>query len=303
MAPRTDPALLSPEPTGADLLAQVDRHLVDPVPRELRRTLTRALFALVDRDGTDDPDAPDAPDEELAAAARDRVVRLNMGVARSIAATMRGRSVDEDDLQQVAYVGLIAAAARFDPAASDDFLTFAVPTIRGHLQRHFRDHGWVVRPPRAVQEVQTRVIAVRDGLVHDGRGPTAAEIADAADLDVEQVLEALAAEGCFRPTSLDRPVGEDGEIALGDLLPDHQSQDDADARAALGPVVRRLAPRDRRILGMRFFEDRTQQEIGDALGITQMQVSRLLTRILRDLRRDLGPVTDAPDRTPLPSAA
>ncbi len=222
----------------------------------------------------------------------DYVVQINMGVARSVASRYLNRGIDEDDLVQVAYLALTRAARDFDASRHEDFLSYAVPTIRGELKKHFRDHGWTVRPPRRVQETQARITRAESRLLQQlGRSPTPSEIARAIEADLDDVVEALAADGCFTPSSLDRPlVRADGPAAtsLADFLGDDDpAQPAAEARVALAPVVRRLKERDRRILYMRFFEERTQQEIADDIGVTQMQVSRLLSRILRDLRRDL----------------
>ena len=234
--------------------------------------------------------AHDAADPDEADRCRARVVLINRGVAEAVARRFRRRGIAQDDLNQVAYEGLTKAVTRFDPTLRNDLLTFAVPTIRGELQRYFRDQGWTVRPPRRIQEVQSHAQgAIRDLEQSLGREPTEAEVADELDLPVKEYGEAMAALGCFRPTSLDLPVGTDS-ATLGDLLPgvdDADPHDASEARVMLAPVVRRLADRDRRILYLRFFEDRTQAEIGKDLGVTQMQVSRLLSRILDDLRHQL----------------
>lgn len=253
------------------------------LPRAERMALTSELLA----------EAAAATDETTRQQAIERVVLLNMGVARSLAARHRGKGVASDDLEQVAYLALVRAAQQFDASLDRDFLTYAVPTVRGELKKYFRDSGWMVRPPRRTQEIQSRVVATRTELDHArGRTPTSAEIAEAIDEPEEAVIEALKAEGCFHPTSLDQPVGraEGPGTPLGELLTQDgdQAEAAAEARLLLRPVVRRLRERDRRILALRFFEGRTQQEIADELGVTQMQVSRLLTRIMRTLRTDLG---------------
>lgn len=232
--------------------------------------------------------AHEAPDAGEADALRARVVLINRGVAEAVARRYRQRGLPQDDLNQVAYEGLTKAVTRFDPSLRNDLLTFAVPTIRGELQRYFRDQGWTVRPPRRIQEVQSHANAVVRELEQDlGREPTGEEVAGELDIPVAEYDEAMAALGCFQPTSLDLPVGAES-ATLGDLLPDTDEDHDAsDARLMLEPVVRRLSERDRRILYLRFFEDLTQAEIGDDLGVTQMQVSRLLARILGDMRHEL----------------
>src|SRR3954447_18641705 len=219
----------------------------------------------------------------------EHVVLLNMGVARSVARRYRNRGIAAEDLDQVAYVALVRAADKFDVSLDKDFLTYAVPSIRGEIKKHFRDHGWVVRPPRGTQELQPQVVAAGQELTHLlGRSPRPSEVAAHLGVDVEEVIEALAMDGCFRPTSLDVPVGDGGSSVLGDLL---QGEDTgvraSEARMLLAPVLRQLGDRDRRILYMRFFEGLTQREIGRELGVTQMQVSRLLTRICQTLRQQL----------------
>jgi RNA polymerase sigma-B factor len=224
---------------------------------------------------------------------REELIATNMPVARSIASGYRSRGLPLEDLEQVAYLALTKAAHRFDASAGHAFLSFCVPTIRGEVRRYFRDHGWMVRPPRRIQELQQRVFRAQSELSFKlGRPPAAREIAEQLDEEIDQVLEAMDGQGCFTPASLDRPVG-DGETTLGDLLGSDQStEQSAEARVVLAPVVRRLSDRDRRILQMRFFDGLTQREIAETIGVTQMQVSRLLTRIFRDLRNQLGSLDD-----------
>jgi RNA polymerase sigma-B factor len=236
-------------------------------------------------------DRPEARRELL-----EQVVLLNMGVARSVARRYRSKGIASEDLDQVAYVALVRAADKFDVSLDKDFLTYAVPSIRGEIKKHFRDHGWVVRPPRRTQELQPQVVAAGQELTHLlGRSPRPSEIASHLGVDVEEVIEALAMDGCFRPTSLDVPVGDGGSSVLGDLLEGEETGVQAsEARMLLAPVLRQLGERDRRILYLRFFEGLTQREIGRELGVTQMQVSRLLTRICETLREQLA---DSPGPT------
>ena len=221
---------------------------------------------------------------------RDEVVVLNMGVARAIAARYRDRGLAMDDLMQAAYVGLVKAVQGFDPAYERDFLSYAVPTVTGELKRYFRDFGWTVRPPRRVQELQSQISRASSELSQTlHRSPRPSEVADYLGVEVEAVIEALAADGCFTPASLDVPVGESGDTSLGDLLGDDDSDmARAEARVLLAPAVRALSERDRRILELRFFRGWTQEQIAGDIGVTQMQVSRLLARILSDLRAAIG---------------
>lgn len=255
----------------------------DPgITREERADTTEGLLALAER----------ADDESTRQRLLDEVVLLNRGVADAVASRYRRRGVPMEDLQQAAYEGLVKAVSRWHSSYGRPLLTYAVPTIRGELQRHFRDHGWTVRPPRRVQELQWQVTACVSELTQDlGREPTSAEVQDELGITDEQYADAMTAFGCFQPTSLDQPVGAEAAATLGDLIPDQASEEAgvdelaaADARATLGPVVRSLPSRDRRIIYLRFFEEQTQEQIGEELGVTQMQVSRLLSRILRDLR-------------------
>lgn len=221
----------------------------------------------------------------------DEVVLVNREVADAVASRYRGRGVADEDLRQAAYEGLVKAVHKFDATVRPDLLTYAVPTMRGEVQRWFRDQSWMVRPPRRIQELQWRVSRSIERLSQDlGREPTGAEIGDDLGCEADLVEEAVQGFGCFQPPSLDRPAGEAGTgVTLGDLLPasDDHGQASAEARIALGPVVRELSERDRRIIYLRFFEGLSQHEIGTELGVTQMQVSRLLQRILTRLRHDL----------------
>jgi len=219
----------------------------------------------------------------------DEVVVLNMPVARSIAHGFRNKGLGDEDLEQVAYMALTRAAHSFDASRGRDFLAFAVPTIRGELKKHFRDAGWVVRPPRRIQELQGRIMAARAELAQrHGRSPRPGEIAEELGEDLDDVVEALAADGCFLPSSLDRPAGDDAGPTLGESLCDETTEmSAAEARLLLAPLIKRLSERDRRILDLRFFRDATQQEIADDIGVTQMHVSRLLTRILTTMHDEL----------------
>jgi RNA polymerase sigma-B factor len=232
-------------------------------------------------------------DEAESAAEREELIaeliRLNMPVARSIAVRYRRRGIAEEDLEQVAYLALVRVAHSYDHSSGHDFLSYAVPSIRGEVRRHFRDVGWMVRPPRRVQELQSRIASAESTLSSElGHPPTPAELADELDVSCDDVEEALAANGCFTPTSLDQAAHDDAAGSLGDRLGvDEPGLAAAEARVVLAPALRRLGERDQLIVRMRFFAQRTQQEIADEIGVTQMQVSRLLGRICKDLREDV----------------
>jgi RNA polymerase sigma-B factor len=247
-----------------------------------RRRLTDDAFARVQRADCD---------AATRCQALEQVVLANLGVARGLAAAHRDKGIPREDLEQVACTALVAAARRFEPGEGRDFLSFAVPTIRGELKRHFRDCGWTVRPPRRVQEIHLQVLTVRDRLAKRwDRAPTPTEIATELGESEQHVREALRLDGCFAPSSLDQPMGS-GSATLGDLLPEgeEESQAAAEARVMLGPAVRRLKARDRHVVRLRFFDGLTQQEIGEQLGVTQTQVSRILTRITGELREAVAP--------------
>lgn len=218
------------------------------------------------------------------------VVLINRRVADAVANRYRRRGIPLEDLQQVAYEGLVKAVSRFDPTVREDLLTYAVPTIRGEIQRHFRDQGWMVRPPRRVQELQRDLTMATDRLEQElGREPTAEEVERELGITPEEHRDALQGLGCFQPTSLDQPVGSESGTSLGDVLRQEPDEGAAEARAVLAPVMRGLSERDKRVLYLRFYEDQTQREIGDELGVSQVQVSRVLSRIIETMREQIGP--------------
>ena len=198
-----------------------------------------------------------------------------------------GRGLATDDLQQVAYLGLVKAVQNYDGDKATGFLSYAVPTIRGELRRWFRDRGWMVRPPRSVQELQARITRAQAELSTTlGRPPAVADIARALDVGDDEVRRAMAANGCFAPSSLDEPAPSGSALAdrLGAADPGYAR---VEARVVLKPLLRALTDRERRLLDMRFVEGATQSDIGAALGITQTQVSRLLSALLDRLRDEL----------------
>ena len=239
-------------------------------------------------------EAATTPSARERSALLDEAIAINLHVARDIARRYHGRGIPEEDIDQVANLGLVMAAQRFDPEQGHDFLSFAVPTIRGEIRRHFRDAGWTIRPPRAVQELQTKIRAAEGELYQQlGHSPRPSEIAKYLGVELDAVRDSLAANGCFTPTSLDTSPAEiDGGPAdhLGELDPAFSS---AEARVALKSLLTDLSPRELRILEMRFFEDCTQAEIGREIGVTQMQVSRVLSRLLARLRKRLEDEIDA----------
>jgi RNA polymerase sigma-B factor len=254
----------------------VSRSHEDSAARDRRRAVTADLLARL---------------ETVTGPARreleDELIDQNVPVAHDVARRYHGRGIAADDLDQVACVGLVKAVRGYDPAKATDFLGYAVPTIRGEIRRHFRDHGWVVRPPRSIQELQPRVTQARNELWQRlGRDPRTDEVADELDADPVAVREAMGAHGCFAPSSLDAQP-DDGVPAADRLATGEPGYTRVDARVALRPLLRDLSERERRILRLRFYEGRTQAEIGHEIGVTQMQVSRLLSGLFDRLRGEL----------------
>jgi len=228
-----------------------------------------------------------APGPERAAL-EGRVVEVNMTVAAQIAARYRGRGVPTEDMEQVAYLALVKAVRRYEYAPERDFLSFAVPTIRGEVKRYFRDHGWTVRPPRTIQAAQAQIGQAESELLQElGRSPRPSEIAERLDLDLDLVVEALGANGCFFPTSLEAMMPGDDSTTREWLGDEDTGFRRAETAVVLKPLLAELTERERVALEMRFFQDATQAEIGDLLGISQNQVSRLLSSLMARLRDQL----------------
>ncbi|MGB2710769.1 MAG: SigB/SigF/SigG family RNA polymerase sigma factor [Conexibacter sp.] len=219
-----------------------------------------------------------------AAASREQMIERHLGLARHLALRYRDRGEPLEDLVQVASLGLVKAVDRYDPARGVRFTTFAVPTILGELRRHFRDRGWAIHVPRDLKETTLRVTHAIGS--HPGGAPTPAELAAATGLTLEAVLEALEVAGSQRVLSLDAPAG--GEEAGTTMLDTVGGHDDelarARDRATLARLTRVLDAREREILRLRFEEDMTQSEIGARIGVSQMQVSRLIRSALTRMR-------------------
>lgn len=219
---------------------------------------------------------------------------MNIGVAHALARRFARRGVELQDLEQVACEALLKAIQRFDPSQDHDFLSFAVPTIRGELQRHFRDLGWMVRPTRRVQEIQWRATRAEDDLTSRlGRRPDSGEVVSELGITSEEYAEAQSAHGCFRPASLDKPLTteDDGADLGAGLQAEDRGLAECEARVVVIPAVRDLAERERRVIYLRFFEDLTQVEIGNEIGVGQAQVSRIINQALDELRDTLTGVS------------
>jgi len=226
------------------------------------------------------------PDPQLRAALVERYLPL----ARSIARRYARGAEPLDDLFQVASVGLIKALDRFDPARGVAFSSFAVPTIAGELRRYFRDRTWAVRPPRDLQERALAVERTSEELTNRlGRSPTVPQIGQALELPDEDVLEAMQALRAGAATSLSAPRGadEDGSRTVEDTIgADEAGFALAEQRVTYEQLARRLTERERRVLELRFEGDMTQEEIGKQVGVSQMQVSRVLRQALAKLETE-----------------
>jgi RNA polymerase sigma-B factor len=232
---------------------------------------------------------PDGPEKE---ALREQVVVAWMPMSERLAGRFRHRGETTEDLRQVAALGLVKAVLRYDPERGSAFESFAVPTIVGEVKRHFRDHLWGVHVPRRVQELRSRVRTVRLELTGVlGRNPTVAEIAAHARMSEEDVLIAMEALDSFAPASLDSATpGAEGRTFLDTLGAEDPCLDSVVDRVAVAPRLRELPSRERQILYLRFFRDMTQSQIADQLGLSQMHVSRLITRTCRRLRDEVEQV-------------
>ena len=229
---------------------------------------------------------------------RTRLITGYRPVAQHIARGFHHRPENPEDVEQVATLGLVVAVDRFDPTRGADFLSFAVPTIRGEVQRYFRDRSTLIRVPRRLRELQSRIhdAAAELGQRH-GRAARPSEIARQLDVDLEVVLEALQAGQTAYCCSLDEPArseaGPYGHPRFRAALAQVELQFDlVDHRQALGPLLAALPDRERHILSLRFVDEMTQAEIAQLVGLSQMHVSRLLTRTLRSLRRGLAADAD-----------
>ncbi|WP_337063368.1 SigB/SigF/SigG family RNA polymerase sigma factor [Kineococcus sp. G2] len=222
----------------------------------------------------------------------ERIATLNLPMALHIARRYRGRGEELEDLQQVAAVGLMKAVQSYDPSLGRDFAVFAVPTISGEVKRHFRDKGWSIRPPRRLQELSPRVSAARRELEQEsGQAPTISQVAQRLGVDVDEVSECLAATEQYRLHSLDELVAGDGSrTSVLDTLGDVDAALEATVdHLTLAPLLASLPERDARVLSLRFEHGWTQSRIAEDIGVSQMQVSRLLQGILKRLRTAMEP--------------
>jgi RNA polymerase sigma-B factor len=233
-----------------------------------------------------------AESEEERLPHRERLVDQYIGLVEFLARRFRNRGEPLEDLVQVGTIGLLKAIDRFDLDREVEFSTYATPTVVGELKRHFRDKGWAVRVPRRLQELHLELTKTVNALGQElGRSPTVEEIAKAASISEEEVLEGLEIAQAYNFTSLDAPIDSDegGSTTFADQLGGEDEQlENLEYRASLAPEMEKLPERERKILYLRFFKGLTQSEIAARLGISQMHVSRLLNRTLMRLREALA---------------
>lgn len=230
-------------------------------------------------------------------AAREQLVERYLPLARRLARRYQHTDEPIEDLIQVASIGLLKAVDRFDCSREVMFSSYAVPTILGELKRHFRDRTWSVRVPRDLQELALRVDQTVARLsLGQRRSPSVGEVARAVEASEEQVLDALEAMGAYRASSLDSPRSSRDEETetVADALGSHDHGfDRAEERATLEPLLGRISERERTVLKLRFGNDLTQAEIGARIGVSQMQVSRLIRQALTRLRAGVNADADA----------
>jgi RNA polymerase sigma-B factor len=221
--------------------------------------------------------------------AREELVLLHRPLAEYLAHRFAGRGEAREDLEQVATIALIKAIDRFDLSREVKFSTYATATIVGELKRHFRDKGWALRVPRRLQETGLKVSKSISELSQQlGRSPTVREIAKATGLDPEEVLEGMETAYAYSTASLDAPSDEEGTSSVQRLGEEDETLELLEGWATVAPALKTIPTRDRHILYLRFFRGLTQTQIATELGISQMHVSRLLSRTLSLLRDKVG---------------
>jgi RNA polymerase sigma-B factor len=223
-------------------------------------------------------------------AAREELVERHLPLVRSLARRYAGRGESIEDIEQVGAIGLIKAIDRYELSREVALTTYATPNVVGEIKRHFRDRGWTIRIPRALQELNVKMSGAVERLtVRLGRSPTIAELARELDATPEQVLEAVEAGSAYSPVSLSASPGNEEDLDLMEVI---GSEDEgfarSEERASLEPALGELPEREREILRMRFEEGLTQTQIAERVGLSQMHVSRLIRRSLENMRQTMA---------------
>lgn len=232
-----------------------------------------------------DEDSSDA----VRSSAREDLVHLHLPLVEHCARRFRNRGEPFEDLVQVGTIGLIKAVDRFDTDRGVEFSTYATPTIIGEIKRYFRDKGWAIRVPRRLQELRMQISAATSELTQTlGRSPTPREIAESIGCSVEEIVEGLESSNAYATLSLDATDdSDDGPSMLDAIGVDDEAIEHVEIRESVKPLLESLPPREKKILLLRFFKNMTQSEIAAEIGVSQMHVSRLLSRTLEQLRSSL----------------
>ena len=225
-------------------------------------------------------------------AARDELIMSHLNLVRFLASKFKNRGEPLDDLIQVGTIGLIKAIDRFDPSRGLEFTTYATPTILGEIKRHFRDKGWSIRVPRRLQELSVKVNQATDDLTKElQRSPSTEEVAAKLGVSVDEVLEAMESSGAYSSVPLE--AGSSDEEDAPAIIDHYASVDEnlaaSDDRMVIEDTIRDFSPREREVIRMRFVEGLTQVEIAKRLGVSQVQVSRLLRRTLKKVQDKIDP--------------
>ena len=229
------------------------------------------------------------PDSPAALAHRDELVRLHLPLVEHCARRFRNRGEPLEDLVQVGTIGLIKSVDRFDVERGVEFTTYAAPTIIGEIKRHFRDKGWAIRVPRRLQELRMQIATTTGELSQQlGRSPTPRELAEAIGCTLEEVVEGMASANAYSTLSLDAGDDDERTPTVADSLGvEDDNLEHVEIRESLKPLLDQLPAREKKILLLRFFKNMTQSQIAAEIGISQMHVSRLLSRTLEQLRNSL----------------
>jgi RNA polymerase sigma-B factor len=237
----------------------------------------------------------------------DRLVVEHLELARKLAYRYAGRGEPVEELVQVAMLGLVQAAKRYDPDRGNGFVPYAVPTILGEIRRYFRDQCWAVRVPRPLHDLYRDILTARDRLSAVlERSPTPAELAEELEVTQDEILRALECGTAYGAASLDAPeagasASEDGGRTLGETIGSEDDElDVVEQREAVRDILNQLPERERRIIVLRYFGERTQAQIADELGISQMHVSRLLSSTIDRIRSAIQSDTPQPLHWPTP---
>ncbi len=247
------------------------------------RTRERALLVMI---------AELPPEDPQRLAAREEIVTMHLPLATFLARRFRDRGESLDDLTQVATIGLLKAVDRFEPDRGVEFSTFATPTMVGEIKRHFRDKGWAIRVPRRLQELRISISRATAELSQStGRSPTVAELAAHLQVTEEDILEGMESAQAYATLSLDASSSDstqEGASLAETLGEEDPGLGEVEARETLNPLLASLAPRERRIIHMRFYENMTQAQIAEQIGVSQMHVSRLLAKSLAQMRTSMA---------------